>query len=192
VRESFLTAPEWAKRLRPVRKQLLDALAAEFSAGDSPEVQRTVAASILADYADDEPSLLARCLQQASPVQFRALFPAVKAQSERCIDLLQKVMADAPQRAEGDLRLRTRARANAATALLLLGHPEAVATCLGQDHEPPTTSAHRPFCWRWAPTPLPASFPPPSRLGWRPGWAKSSCRMTPARYTRQSSGYCGG
>jgi formylglycine-generating enzyme required for sulfatase activity len=113
----------------------LKPLAAEFGAGDAAEAQRTLAASILADYAGDEPDLLARLLEQAAPVQFQTLFPAVAAQSERCVGLFRNVLAAPPESLEGDLRLRTRCRANAAVACLLLGRPEAVFTCLGQNDD---------------------------------------------------------
>jgi formylglycine-generating enzyme required for sulfatase activity len=136
VRVNLLTAPKWTRLLRPARRQLLKPLAAEFTAGEAAEAQRNMAANILADYAGDEPDLLARLLQQADPVQFQTLFPAVAAQSERCAGLFRDVLAAPPGSLGGDLRLRTRCRANAAVALLLLGHPEAVSTCLGQNDDP--------------------------------------------------------
>jgi serine/threonine protein kinase/formylglycine-generating enzyme required for sulfatase activity len=141
VRANLLTAPDWTRMLRPARKHLLKPLAAEFSAGGSAEAQHTLAASILADYADDEPDLLARLLQQADPAQFQVLFPAVKAQPGRCVDTFRKVLAAPPASLEGDLRRRTRCRANAAVALLLLDHPEAVTARLGQNDDPDVRTA---------------------------------------------------
>jgi hypothetical protein len=140
VRVNLLTAPDWTRLLRPARKQLLKPLANEFRAGDA-EAQRSLAAGILADYAGDEPDLLARLLQQADPAQFRTHFPAVKAQSQRCVDLFRKVLAAPPGSLEGDLRQRTRRRANAAVALLLLDHPEGVSGCLGQNDDPDVRTA---------------------------------------------------
>jgi serine/threonine protein kinase/formylglycine-generating enzyme required for sulfatase activity len=136
VRVDLLLASEWTRSLQPVRKHLLKPLVVEYSASDAPEARRILAAGILADYAADEPGLLARLLEQADPPQFRSLFPAVKAHSQRCVEIFQAVAASGLPAGEGDLRLRKRARANAAAALMLLNHPEAVYKSLGRDGDP--------------------------------------------------------
>jgi eukaryotic-like serine/threonine-protein kinase len=141
VRANLLVAHEWTRRLRPARKHLLKPLADEFGAEDSSEAQRVLAAGILADYAHDEPELLARLLQRADPAQFQALLPAVRSQSAPCVEIFRKLVAAPPGSAGRDLRRRTRARANAAAALLLLGRPEAVHTFLGQNKEPDVRTA---------------------------------------------------
>jgi serine/threonine protein kinase/formylglycine-generating enzyme required for sulfatase activity len=141
VQADLLTAPEWSKRLRPVRKHLLEPLAAEFNVSDALPARRTLAASILTDYAADEPALLARLLQQADAVQFQTLFPAVKAQGEQCAAIFVEVLSAPLGPADNDLRARTRSRANAAAALLLLGRPEAACTFLGRKDEPDIRTA---------------------------------------------------
>ena len=141
VRGNWLTALEWTQRLRSVRTALLQPLTDEFSARETPEAQRTVAASILADYAGDEPALLARLLREADTVQFKTLFPAVKAQRATCVEIFQRMFASPPEPIDSDLRVRTRSRANAAAALLLLDHPETVEMLLGQNDDPDVRTA---------------------------------------------------
>jgi hypothetical protein len=85
--------------------------------------------------------LLVRLLQQADPVQFQTLFPAVKAEAERCAELFEKALAAPNEAAEDDLRVRMRRRANVSAALLLLGRPEEVYRCLGQNEDPDARTA---------------------------------------------------
>jgi serine/threonine protein kinase/formylglycine-generating enzyme required for sulfatase activity len=141
VRVNLLAAPQWTKRLRPVRKHLLGSLASEFNAAGSPPDRRSLVASVLADYAGDQPELLARLLQQADAGQFQTLLPAVKAQADRCAEIFGEVLAARPGRAEGDLRVRTCSRANAAAALLLLDRPDGVYACLGRKADPDVRTA---------------------------------------------------
>jgi formylglycine-generating enzyme required for sulfatase activity len=64
--------------LRPVRLRLLAALAAVYRDRQRPESERTFATSILADYAADQPALLADVLVDGDAEQFAVLFPKVK------------------------------------------------------------------------------------------------------------------
>ncbi|HEY1380108.1 MAG TPA: SUMF1/EgtB/PvdO family nonheme iron enzyme [Gemmataceae bacterium] len=138
VRVSPFLVSEWAKLLRPVRGRLVPPLVERFAADRSPEPQRLAAASVLADYAADDPDRLAGALQESGEGEFPILFPAVKAHADRCAELFQAALAGP---AAGDVRTRTRRRANAAVALLLLGRPEAVRTWLGQSDDPDTRTA---------------------------------------------------
>lgn len=141
VRVDLLTAQEWTKHLRPVRKHLLKTLAADLTAAHHPERQRNLAASIVADYASDDPQMLADLLQRVDPVQFPILFAGVKADSASCVSLFEKVLSARPDLVAGDLHLRTRRRAHSAVALFLLGRPEAVYTLLGQNDDPDVRTA---------------------------------------------------
>lgn len=141
VRVNLVTAQDWIRRLRPVRKQLLAPLMVEFSDSTTPEPHRSLTASILADYAADEPSVLTRLLQQADLVQLQALLPAFKARAAACVPLLQNALATARTAPRSDLRQWTRGQANAAAVLLLLNRPEAVNSFLGQNDAPDVRTA---------------------------------------------------
>jgi formylglycine-generating enzyme required for sulfatase activity len=141
VRVDLLTARDWTARLRPVRALLLPSLAAEFRSGEAPQGQRILAASILADYAADDPNFLARVLQEADTAQFRTLIPAVKAHQAVSIGILEKAMAGSLESVDGDFGRRTRSRANLAAALLLLDRPAAVERLLGQNDDPDARTA---------------------------------------------------
>ncbi len=133
VRANPLVAPVWARLLRPARKQLLQALTAEFVAEHARDpAQRALAASILADYAADDPDLLARLVQEADDSQFAILLPAVKAHAGRSAEIFQAALADPAKSAEG----AARRRANAAAALFLLDRREPLRASLGQGGDP--------------------------------------------------------
>jgi serine/threonine protein kinase/formylglycine-generating enzyme required for sulfatase activity len=139
VQMNFLIASEWAKMLRPVRKILDVPLTSIFCSEDSPQAQRTLAASILADYGADDPALLGRLLQKADPVQFRLLFPAVRSLTKEDLETLLASLAAGS--AEGDLSQKTRSRANSAAAFLLLDLPGAAIEFLGQNDDPDVRTA---------------------------------------------------
>jgi serine/threonine protein kinase/formylglycine-generating enzyme required for sulfatase activity len=141
TRQNPLVATEWTRLLRPARKRLLPALAAEFKSSEPQDPPRNLAAGILADYAADDPELLAAMLLEAGPGQFPILFPAVKASADHCAASLERSLANPAEAADGDVRGRTRRRANAAEALFLLDRPEAARTWLGQNHDPDTRTA---------------------------------------------------
>jgi eukaryotic-like serine/threonine-protein kinase len=139
IRANPLDVPEWTRLLRPARKRLLPALAAEFTAENTRETQRTLAAGLLAEYAADEPDRLARLLMDAGDSQFAILFAAVKPHADLCAAVFKIVLA-APA-ADEDVRTRTRRRANAAVALFLLNQPDAVRTWLGSSDDPDLRTA---------------------------------------------------
>jgi serine/threonine protein kinase/formylglycine-generating enzyme required for sulfatase activity len=141
VRTNLLTAPEWTRMIRPARRHLLRPLAAEFIHVDAPESQRTLAASILADYGADDPNLLAQLLQQANAGQFQILFPAVKVQAERCAEVFRNVVGDPGQAPGDDVRARTHRRANAVIALFLLHRFQPAFDMLGQSADPDLRTA---------------------------------------------------
>ena len=61
--------------LRPIRKQLLASLATTFRDPQRPKTERYFATNILADYASDQPNLLADLLMDADPKAYAAFFP---------------------------------------------------------------------------------------------------------------------
>jgi eukaryotic-like serine/threonine-protein kinase len=141
VRQNPLVAPDWTRLLRPARKQLLQSLISEFKADRSRESPPLLAAGILADYAADDPDLLADVLQEASVGEFPILFSAAKPQAPRSTEIFQAVLAAPAQKVSPNIHERTRRRANAAVALFLLGRQEAVGSALSQDADPDLRTA---------------------------------------------------
>jgi serine/threonine protein kinase/formylglycine-generating enzyme required for sulfatase activity len=141
VRGNSFLAPEWARLLRPVRTRLVRPLAARFATDRSAESQRLVAAGVLAEYAADDPDILADVLQEAGVGEFSILFPAVKVRADRCSAVFERGLANLDGAIGDDIPARTRRRANAATALLLLGRPGSVRASLGQNQDPDLRTA---------------------------------------------------
>jgi hypothetical protein len=67
----------WTEALRPVRDSLLGPLTEVFTGKHLAE-RRPVAASILADYAKDQPGMLAELIVQADDRQFARLLPVLR------------------------------------------------------------------------------------------------------------------
>ena len=63
------------KTLQPVRDRLLAPLSRTFRDRGKPESERSLATSILSEYAADRPDVLADLLMDAAPPQFAILFP---------------------------------------------------------------------------------------------------------------------
>jgi formylglycine-generating enzyme required for sulfatase activity len=68
----------WVDSLRPVRSQLLPQLSVVYRNAKRRETERALATEILADYAADQPQVLADLLMDADAKQFSVLFPKVK------------------------------------------------------------------------------------------------------------------
>ena len=64
--------------LRPVRQSLLPGLQAVFRDRERDDSERSLATSILADYAADQPRVLADLLMDADEKQFAVIFPKLK------------------------------------------------------------------------------------------------------------------
>jgi formylglycine-generating enzyme required for sulfatase activity len=82
-------------QLRPVRAQLLRPLTAVYRSTAKPEAERSFATTILADYAADQPDVLANLLMDADEKQFAVLFPKLQGRAEAAL---------APLHAELDLK----------------------------------------------------------------------------------------
>ena len=65
----------WLEALRPVRGKLTKPLATIFRDNERTESERTQATNILADYASDDPGLIAGLLMDAEPKAYTTLFP---------------------------------------------------------------------------------------------------------------------
>src|SRR5262249_55332344 len=67
-------------QLRPVRAKLLPPLREVYRSKDRPDSERSFAANILADYAADNPQMLANLLMDADEKQFAVIYPKLKEQ----------------------------------------------------------------------------------------------------------------
>jgi serine/threonine protein kinase len=130
----------WLEALRPVREQLLESLSAIYRDRDASREpsERTLATSILADYAADQPQLLADLLMDADEKQFAVLYPKFKAQGGSGLPVLiaevdRKLSPDAKEDAKERLAKR---QANAAVALLRMNQPAKVWPLLKRSSQP--------------------------------------------------------
>ena len=130
----------WMESLRPVRTKLLPQLSAVYRDPGRRETERSLATDILADYAADNPEVLADLLMDADEKQFAAIYPKLKDRSEQGLPLLtgeinKKLPADLPSSDERREKLAKR-RANAAVALLRMSRPETVWPLLKHSPDP--------------------------------------------------------
>ena len=105
-------------------------LTAAHRSKEKPEVERSFATTILADYAADNPNVLANLLMDADEKQFAVVFPKLSEHGEKALALLigeidKKLPTDLPSSDEKREKLAKR-QANAAVALLKMNQPEKV------------------------------------------------------------------
>jgi formylglycine-generating enzyme required for sulfatase activity/predicted Ser/Thr protein kinase len=130
----------WSQAFRPVRARLLAPLAAVFR-DRKPEraAERTVAANVLAEYAD-EPAVLADLLMDADEKQFAIIYPNFKEHGDRGLPFLTgelgKALLPAPAPSEGARDELAKRQANAAVALLRLDQPALVWPLLRRSGRP--------------------------------------------------------
>jgi serine/threonine protein kinase/formylglycine-generating enzyme required for sulfatase activity len=128
VTVNSLVVGPWLEVLRPVRGKLTAPLAAIFRDDQRSETDHSLATDILADYASDDPDLLADLLMAADPKSYRTLFPVVERQAEKTMPVFQAEIArgsmivanNAGQQQREDTLAERQARA--AVALIRLGH----------------------------------------------------------------------
>src|SRR5262249_36109674 len=117
--------------LRPLRQPLIAALAHTFRDPRKPQSERLLATSILADYASDQPKVLADLLMDAAPEQFAVLFPSVQAHAAQAMATLEtELTTTTPPEAN------TERTARAAVALMRLGRAESVWPLLRHSPDP--------------------------------------------------------
>jgi formylglycine-generating enzyme required for sulfatase activity len=121
----------WMKSLRPIKGKLLASLATIYGDANRRESERTLATSILADYAADQPGVLADLLlMDAADKQFAVIYPKLREQSAQGLPLLtgeldKELPLDLPSSDEQREKLAKR-QANAAVALLRMNQPDKV------------------------------------------------------------------
>src|SRR5262249_41617339 len=109
--------------LRPLRKPLLIPLSAIFRNPGGSESARYFATSILADYAAEEPDVLAVLLMDADPKASAILFPVAARLEEKTLRVFQaKIRKDLASEegedSEQDKDTRAQRQARAAVALI--------------------------------------------------------------------------
>jgi formylglycine-generating enzyme required for sulfatase activity len=124
--------------LRPVRDRLVGPLAAVYRQRERPDSERSFATTILAEYAADNPPVLASLLLDADDKQFTVLYPTFKGLGEpgRAVltgEIDKKPPPGAPDDAKEELAKR---QANAAVALLRLSQPAKVWPLLKHSPDP--------------------------------------------------------
>jgi serine/threonine protein kinase/formylglycine-generating enzyme required for sulfatase activity len=140
VRENPVFLGQWSAAYRPVKDALLKPLAGIFR-DLRPEraAERSLATNLLADYAADNPQMLADLLLDADDKQFVVLYPILKEQAERALPVLageidKKLPADLPS-SDGQRDKLAKQQANAAVALLRMNQPEKVWPLLKHSHD---------------------------------------------------------
>src|SRR5262249_46128303 len=131
VRENPVYLLYWSEAFRPVQGSFLAPLEDLFR-DPRPDraAQRLLATNLLADYAADQPQLLAKLLMSADRTQFAVIFVPFQGQGEKGVALLtgeiaRKLPAALPASEEKRETLAKR-QANAAVALLKMHHPDQV------------------------------------------------------------------
>jgi formylglycine-generating enzyme required for sulfatase activity len=130
----------WVDSLRPVRNKLLPHLLTVYRDATRRDVERSLAADILADYATDQPQLLADLLLDGDDKQFTVIYPKFRERGEQVLHLLtdelnKKLPCDLPSSDEKREKLARR-QANAAMALLRINQAEKVWPLLKQSPDP--------------------------------------------------------
>jgi formylglycine-generating enzyme required for sulfatase activity len=124
--------------LFPLRQRLVDPLSTVFRASQRPDSDRAWASSILADYAADQPEVLADLLLDADARQFAVLWPKIEAERARAAAVCQatvEIGLDTQTTEDGKEKLAKR-QANAGVALLRLGRSEKVWPLLKRSEKP--------------------------------------------------------
>lgn len=134
----------WMDSLHPVRTKLLPQLSAVYRDVARRDAERSLASNILADYAADQPQVLADLLMDADEKQFGIVYPKFKEQGDKGFPLLTAVIdtklpVDLPSSNESREKLAKR-QANAAVAMLRMNQPEKVWPLLKHGPDPPVRS----------------------------------------------------
>ncbi len=130
----------WMDSLRPVRTKLFTQLSAVYRDATRREVERSLATDILADYAADQPSVLADLLMDADDKQFAVIYPKFKEQGERGLPVLTAEidMTLPPDLTSSDDKREKLAKrqANAAVGLLRMNQQAKVWPLLKHSPDP--------------------------------------------------------
>jgi serine/threonine protein kinase/formylglycine-generating enzyme required for sulfatase activity len=141
VLENPVYLGQWSEAFRPVKNSLLVPLGDIFRDRNSERAsERTLATNLLADYAADQPQVLADLLMDADDKQFAVIYPKLKDRAEQGLPLLTaaldtKLPAELPSSDDKRETLAKR-QANAAVALLRMNQPAKVWPLLKHSPDP--------------------------------------------------------
>ncbi len=134
----------WMRNLRPVRGQLTAPLSEIFRThnGSYTESELSLATNVLADFAGDQPGVLADSLMDADATQFAVLFPRIDGHRDTAIQLLEaeldKKLTAAVE--EPDKERLAKRQANAAVALWRMNSDNAIWSLLKHSSDPSVRS----------------------------------------------------
>lgn len=132
----------WLEALRPVRGKLKAPLVAIFRDGKRPETEHILATNILADYASDDPDLVANMLLDADPKAYAVVFPVIQRHEARILPLFRAEIArkatvtDDNKDVEAVRDELAERQARAAVALLRMGRPDEILPLLRHSADP--------------------------------------------------------
>jgi serine/threonine protein kinase/formylglycine-generating enzyme required for sulfatase activity len=128
----------WMDGLRPVRSKLLAPLAEVYQDAKRRESERSLATDILADYAADQPQMLADLLMDADAMQFAVIYPKLKEYGQRgLLPLSEEIDRKLPSDGKDDDKEELAKRqANAAVALLRMNQSAKVWLLLKHSPDP--------------------------------------------------------
>jgi formylglycine-generating enzyme required for sulfatase activity len=128
----------WLAALQEVRGRLIGPLASIFRDGGRGRTEQALAADVLAEFAADQPRVLAGLLLDADDKQFGVLLPRLKDHCAAALKLLDAELGKEPAGSASEPRKDQLARrqANAAVALVALGQPARVWPLLKLSPDP--------------------------------------------------------
>jgi hypothetical protein len=86
----------WKEALRPIHATLLDPLTAIFGDASHSQLERSVATTVLADYAADDAGRLASLVSEADAEQFAVLFPVLSQHGKEAVRRLESIIDQVP------------------------------------------------------------------------------------------------
>jgi serine/threonine protein kinase/formylglycine-generating enzyme required for sulfatase activity len=137
VQENAVFLGQWTEAFRPVKNTFLAPLSVIFR-DQRPE--RALATHLLADYAADDPRILAELLMDADEKQFAAIYPKFKEWGQQGLPVLtgeiDKTSPPELPSSDGRRERLAKRQANAAVALLRMNQPEKVWPFLKHSGDP--------------------------------------------------------
>ena len=141
----------WMDALRAVRGELLPPLRVIFRDAARTDTERSLATEILADYAADQPAVLADLVMDADERRFAVIFAKLKMHAREALPPLEREIAKSLSLAsmKDATEVLARRQANAAVALLKMDHADPVWPLLhyAPDSADPQTCDPRARSW---------------------------------------------
>ena len=128
----------WLKSFRPVGDQLLPSLAAIYRDSGRRDTERSLATDLLADYAANQPRVLADLLMAGDEKQFAVVYPKFIQLGEQGLpQLIEEIDRKLPDSAnDQDQEKMAKRQANAAVVLLRMNRPAKVWPLLQHRPDP--------------------------------------------------------